>query len=105
MGDKRETSGRRLPLPAPDLDDTGGRMRVGRSPLPVPRAPQEMPRLPDGQFEESSEIDLDDVEGLTPAPQPVPQTISQRLPLQPGRRTPASSQRSRIPAQHCSASR
>ena len=72
MADKRETSGRRLPLPAPDLDDTGGRVRVSRSRLPVPRSPQEVPRIPDGMFEESSEIDLDDVDGMTPEPQPIP---------------------------------
>src|SRR5262245_24868797 len=61
-----------------------------------------MPRLPEvGLFEESSEIDLDDVDGMTPAPQPIPRapvapqpplppsrSISQRLPLPPGRRTP-----------------
>src|SRR5688572_5968114 len=68
MGDKRETSGRRLPLPPPsDVDDTAGRMRVSRSRLP--RSPHELPRLPEvGLFEESSEIDLDEV-SVTPPPE------------------------------------
>jgi tRNA A-37 threonylcarbamoyl transferase component Bud32 len=95
VADKRETSGRRLPLPPPtEVDDTAGRVRVSRSRLPVPRSPQEMPRLPEvGMFEESSEIDLDDV-SVTPPPEAYPSMpqrgpISQRLPLPPtARRTP-----------------
>lgn len=100
MGDKRETSGRRLPLPPPsDHDDTAGRMRVSRSRLP--RSPNELPRLPEvGLFEESSEIDLDEV-SVTPPPeafatagslrravqQQAPALpISTRLPLQPQQR-------------------
>ena len=100
MGEKRETSGRRLPLPPPSVDDTGGRVRFGRTPA---RPAQEMPRLPEvGQYEESSEIDLDEVSAVTPPPVPPPghpdypayvrnqqgHTISQRLPLQP-RKTPS----------------
>ena len=94
MADKRgESGGRRLPLPAPDVDETGRRVRVSGSRLPVGRAPQEVPRLPESMFEESSEIDLDDVDGMTPPPQPPPRPITSRLPLQPtGRKTPAPPQ-------------
>jgi len=92
VADKRETSGRRLPLPPPaEPDDTGARVRVSRSRLPVPRA-QEMPRLPEvGLYEESSEIDLDDV-SVTPPPRAFPaRPITQRLPLPPSnRRTPTA---------------
>jgi eukaryotic-like serine/threonine-protein kinase len=95
VADKRgESGGRRLPLPAPDVDETGRRVRVSGSRLPVGRAPQEVPRLPESMFEESSEIDLDDVDGMTPPPQQAPpRPITSRLPLQPtGRKTPAPPQ-------------
>jgi hypothetical protein len=88
VADKRETSGRRLPLPAPEIDETGQRVRVSPSRLPVPRTPMELPRLPEaGMYEESNEIDLDEV-SVTPPPQAPPGLgkPSPRLPLPAARR-------------------
>jgi serine/threonine protein kinase len=97
VADKRETSGRRLPLPPPpDVEETGKRMRISDR-IPVPRQPAELPRLPEvGLYEDSSEIEIDDISAVpeeppvhvTPAPPPRTNAISARLPLHAPAKTP-----------------